>query len=52
MRAPHRLGTYSAKAATIPPAAVVAARALAADPRAEPRYLVCHALTKAHLFHA
>jgi hypothetical protein len=33
-----RLGTYSAAAATIPPAAVVAARAMAADPRAEPRY--------------
>ena len=32
-----RLGTYSANAATLPPAAVVAARAMAADPRAEPR---------------
>ncbi|GIL62894.1 hypothetical protein Vafri_17102, partial [Volvox africanus] len=33
-----RLGTYSANAATIPPAAVVATKAMAADPRAEPRY--------------
>lgn len=33
-----RLGTYSANAATVPPAAVVAARAMAADPRAEPRF--------------
>lgn len=34
----HRLGTYSANAATMPPAAEVAARAMAADPRAEPKY--------------
>jgi hypothetical protein len=33
-----RLGTYSANAATVPPAAIVAAKAMAADPRAEPRY--------------
>lgn len=33
-----RLGTYSANAATLPPAAIVAAKAMAADPRAEPRY--------------
>ncbi|KIY93231.1 DNA polymerase zeta subunit, partial [Monoraphidium neglectum] len=33
-----RLGTYSVNAATLPPAAVVAARAMAADPRAEPRH--------------
>ena len=28
-----RLGTYSARASTIPPAALVATRAMAADPR-------------------
>lgn len=33
-----RLGTYSVKAATLPPAAVVASKAMAADPRAEPLY--------------
>ena len=33
-----RLGTYSARAAVIPPAALVATRAMATDPRAEPRY--------------
>ncbi|GFR46655.1 hypothetical protein Agub_g8266, partial [Astrephomene gubernaculifera] len=33
-----RLGTYSSNAATVPPAAMVAAKAMAADPRAEPRY--------------
>ncbi|GAX80194.1 hypothetical protein CEUSTIGMA_g7632.t1 [Chlamydomonas eustigma] len=33
-----RLGTYSVNAATIPPAAVVATRAMAMDPRAEPLY--------------
>jgi DNA polymerase zeta len=33
-----RLGTYSANAATLPLAAMVAAKAMAADPRAEPRY--------------
>lgn len=33
-----RLGTYSARAAIIPPAALVATRAMASDPRAEPRY--------------
>ncbi len=33
-----RLGTYSANAATVPPAAVVATKALAADPRAEPKF--------------
>lgn len=31
-----RLGTY--RASVVPPAAVVASRAMAADPRAEPRY--------------
>jgi DNA polymerase zeta len=31
-----RLGTY--RSAIVPPAAIVAARATAADPRAEPRY--------------
>lgn len=33
-----RLGTYSPKAAVVPPAAIVAAKAMAADPRAEPRF--------------
>jgi DNA polymerase elongation subunit (family B) len=33
-----RLGSYSSNAATLPPAAIVAAKAMAADPRAEPRY--------------
>ena len=33
-----RLGTYSTRAAVIPPAALVATRAMASDPRAEPRY--------------
>ena len=33
-----RLGTYSAKAAAVPPAAIVAAKAMALDPRAEPKY--------------
>lgn len=33
-----RLGSYSPNAATVPPAAVVAAKAMAVDPRAEPRY--------------
>lgn len=33
-----RLGTYSARAGVIPPAALVATRAMASDPRAEPRY--------------
>ncbi len=33
-----RLGTYSANASTIPPAATVASRAMAADPKAEPLF--------------
>lgn len=33
-----RLGSYSANAATLPPAAIVAAKAMAADPRAEPKH--------------
>ncbi|KAI3848221.1 hypothetical protein MKX03_003499 [Papaver bracteatum] len=33
-----RLGTYSARASSLPPAAIVAMKAMRADPRAEPRY--------------
>lgn len=33
-----RLGTYSGSASSIPPAALVATKAIAADPRAEPRF--------------
>ncbi|CAM6067733.1 unnamed protein product [Sphagnum tenellum] len=33
-----RLGTYSARASVLPPAAIVASKAMAVDPRAEPRY--------------
>ncbi|KAK9829480.1 hypothetical protein WJX72_006119 [[Myrmecia] bisecta] len=33
-----RLGTYSPKAPVVPPAAIVAGKAMAADPRAEPRF--------------
>ncbi|TYI16304.1 hypothetical protein ES332_A08G245600v1 [Gossypium tomentosum] len=33
-----RLGTYSTKVSSLPPAAIVAAKAMRADPRAEPRY--------------
>jgi DNA polymerase zeta len=33
-----RLGTYSARYGILPPAAVVATRAQATDPRAAPRY--------------
>lgn len=33
-----RLGTYSAKASVVPPAAIVAAKAMALDPRAEPKF--------------
>ncbi|CAL5085351.1 unnamed protein product [Urochloa decumbens] len=33
-----RLGTYSARASTLPPAAIVATKAILSDPRAEPRY--------------
>ncbi|KAK9818869.1 hypothetical protein WJX74_003598 [Apatococcus lobatus] len=33
-----RLGTYSPKASVVPPAAIVAAKAMAQDPRAEPRF--------------
>ncbi|KAF8394525.1 hypothetical protein HHK36_020735 [Tetracentron sinense] len=33
-----RLGTYSIRASSLPPAAIVAAKAMKADPRAEPRY--------------
>ncbi|KAL0284819.1 UNVERIFIED_CONTAM: DNA polymerase zeta catalytic subunit [Sesamum angustifolium] len=33
-----RLGTYSARASSLPPAAIVATKSMRADPRAEPRY--------------
>ncbi|XP_021281513.1 DNA polymerase zeta catalytic subunit isoform X2 [Herrania umbratica] len=33
-----RLGTYSTKVGSLPPAAIVATKAMRADPRAEPRY--------------
>lgn len=33
-----RLGTYSSRASSLPPAAIVATKAMRADPRAEPRY--------------
>ncbi|KAL0387485.1 UNVERIFIED_CONTAM: DNA polymerase zeta catalytic subunit [Sesamum radiatum] len=33
-----RLGTYSARASSLPPAAIVASKSMRADPRAEPRY--------------
>lgn len=33
-----RLGTYSARASSLPPAAIVATKAMKVDPRAEPRY--------------
>ena len=33
-----RLGTYSARHGIVPPAAIVAGKAMAADPRMEPRY--------------
>jgi DNA polymerase zeta len=33
-----RLGTYSARASVLPPAAIVASKAMAVDPQAEPRY--------------
>ncbi|XVF06076.1 hypothetical protein REPUB_Repub06bG0017200 [Reevesia pubescens] len=33
-----RLGTYSTKVSSLPPAAIVATKAMRADPRAEPRY--------------
>ena len=33
-----RLGTYSTNAAVMPPAAIVAAKAMALDPRSEPKY--------------
>jgi len=33
-----RLGTYSAQAFSLPPAAIVATKAMRVDPRAEPRY--------------
>ncbi|CAN6469328.1 unnamed protein product [Victoria cruziana] len=33
-----RLGTYSSRASSLPPAAIVAMKAMKADPRAEPRY--------------
>lgn len=32
------MGTYSARASSLPPAAIVATKAMRADPRAEPRY--------------
>ncbi|XP_031485155.1 DNA polymerase zeta catalytic subunit isoform X3 [Nymphaea colorata] len=33
-----RLGTYSSRTSSLPPAAIVAMKAMRADPRAEPRY--------------
>lgn len=33
-----RLGTYSARHGIVPPAAIVAGKAMAGDPRMEPRY--------------
>lgn len=33
-----RLGTYSSRASSLPPAAIVATKAMKNDPRAEPRY--------------
>jgi DNA polymerase zeta len=33
-----RLGTYSARASSLPPAAIVATKAMLSDPRAEPQY--------------
>ncbi|KAM7469430.1 hypothetical protein LguiA_007613 [Lonicera macranthoides] len=33
-----RLGTYSTRASSLPPAAIVATKAMRSDPRAEPRY--------------
>lgn len=33
-----RLGTYSTRASVLPPAAIVATKAMSIDPRAEPRY--------------
>ncbi|XP_068495573.1 DNA polymerase zeta catalytic subunit isoform X2 [Phaseolus vulgaris] len=33
-----RLGTYSARMSSLPPAAIVATKAMTVDPRAEPRY--------------
>ncbi|XP_027107695.1 DNA polymerase zeta catalytic subunit isoform X2 [Coffea arabica] len=33
-----RLGTYSSRASSLPPSAIVATKAMRADPRAEPRY--------------
>jgi DNA polymerase zeta len=33
-----RLGTYSTRGSSLPPAAIVATKAMRADPRAEPRY--------------
>ncbi|KAK6143919.1 hypothetical protein DH2020_024267 [Rehmannia glutinosa] len=33
-----RLGTYTARASSLPPAAIVASKSMRADPRAEPRY--------------
>lgn len=33
-----RLGTYSARVSSLPPAAIVATKAMRVDPRAEPRY--------------
>uniref|UniRef100_A0A0D9X2Q2 DNA polymerase n=1 Tax=Leersia perrieri TaxID=77586 RepID=A0A0D9X2Q2_9ORYZ len=33
-----RLGTYSARSSSLPPAAIVATKAMLSDPRAEPRY--------------
>lgn len=33
-----RLGTYRASGSSLPPAAIVATKAMRIDPRAEPRY--------------
>ncbi|KAF6135921.1 hypothetical protein GIB67_006813 [Kingdonia uniflora] len=51
-----RLGTYSSRATSLPPAAIVATKAMKADPRAEPRYaeripyVVIHGEPGARLF--
>ncbi|KAK2976052.1 hypothetical protein RJ640_024780, partial [Escallonia rubra] len=51
-----RLGTYSTRASSLPPAAIVATKAMRSDPRAEPRYaeripyVVVHGEPGARLF--
>ena len=37
-----RLGTYSMKIGSLPPAAIVATKTMRADPKTEPRYAECH----------